>query len=165
MLNPFFSGSHCTCLAITSFKNLPKSCLQVIHFAAFRSRYKIIISLRSSGMRRKQNIEIFELWHSTAVFTFSCRFFPSPLFFFSSAFSRLHFDGKSFWEKPFNRILGLEKDKWSVKQDFKEISGQCYIFFFLPFSPFFSTESYSFWYGWKDFFTLLKSAEKVILDR
>ena len=61
----------------------------------------------------------------TAVLNFSCRFFSSilslflPLFFFFSwAFSRLHFGLKSFWKKLFNRILGLEKGRWVVKQDF-----------------------------------------------
>ena len=63
------------------------------------------ISLRSSGMRRKQNFEIvFGFKSDTAVLTFTFRFLSSllfslflPHFFFSCwAFSRLHFGGKSF---------------------------------------------------------------------
>ena len=63
------------------------------------------ISLRSSGMRRKQNLEIvFGFKSDTAVFTFTFRFLSSllfllflPHFFFSCwAFSRLQFGGKSF---------------------------------------------------------------------
>ena len=63
------------------------------------------ISLRSSGMRRKQNFEIvFGFKSDTAVLTFTFRFLSSllsslflPHFFFSCwTFSRLHFGGKSF---------------------------------------------------------------------
>ena len=63
------------------------------------------ISLRSSGMHRKQNFEIvFGFKSDTAVLTFTFRFLSSPLFslflphcFFSCwAFSRLHFGGKGF---------------------------------------------------------------------
>ena len=63
------------------------------------------ISLRSSGMRRKQNFDIvFGFKSDTAVLTFTFRFLSSLLFllflphFFSScwAFSRLDFGGKSF---------------------------------------------------------------------
>ena len=36
-------------------------------------------------------------------------------------------------------------------------------FFFLHFSPVSLTESYSFWYGLKDLFTLHKLADKVVL--
>ena len=62
------------------------------------------ISLRSSGMRRKQNFKIvFGFKSDTAVLTFTFRFLSSLLFslflphFFVScwAFSRLHFGGKS----------------------------------------------------------------------
>ena len=50
------------------------------------------ISLRSSGMRRKQD---FGFKSDTAVLTFPFRFLAS--FFFSCwAFSRLHFDEKTF---------------------------------------------------------------------
>ena len=34
----------------------------------------------------------------------------------------------------------------------------------LPFSPMSLTELCSFWYGLKDFFTLLKLVDKVVLD-
>ena len=44
-------------------------------------------------------------------------------------------------------------------------SGQCYMFFFLPFSLVSLTELCSFWYGLKDVFTLHKLADKVVLDR
>ena len=37
--------------------------------------------------------------------------------------------------------------------------------FFLPFSLASLTESYSFWYGLKDHFTLHKLTNKVVLDR
>ena len=46
-----------------------------------------------------------------------------------------------------------------------KFSGQCYIFFFLPFSPVSLTELCSFWYGLKDLFALHKLADKVVLDR
>ena len=48
-----FSGHF---LAIKS-QNLPQSRLQVVHLVAFWSRCKIIISLWSSGKRRKKNFE------------------------------------------------------------------------------------------------------------
>ena len=81
------------------------------------------ISLRSSGMRRKQNFQIvFGFKSDTAVLTFTFRFLSSPLsslflphFFFSFwAFSRLRFGVKSF------RILGLgeRKGRWAMEQDF-----------------------------------------------
>ena len=65
------------------------------------------ISLRSSGMRRKENFEIgFGFKSDIAVLTFTFRFLSSllfllflPHFFFSCwGFSRLHFGGKSFKE-------------------------------------------------------------------
>ena len=65
------------------------------------------ISLRSSGMHRKQNFEIvFGFKSYTAVLTFTFRFLYSPLLslflphfvFFGRAFSRLYFGGKRFWE-------------------------------------------------------------------
>ena len=85
------------------------------------------ISLRSSGIHRKQNFKIvFGFKSNTAVLTFTFRFLSSPLFspflphFFSScwAFSRLNFGGTSF-RKAF-RILGLgeRKGRWAMEQDF-----------------------------------------------
>ena len=68
---------------------------------------QININLGSSGMRRKQNYDIVLGFASdTAVLTFIFRFLSSPLFslflasffLFYWAFSRLHFDGKIFWE-------------------------------------------------------------------
>ena len=51
----------------------------------------------SSGMCRKQNFEIvFEFKSDTAVLSFTFCFLSSLVFFFLWAFSRLHFDGKSF---------------------------------------------------------------------
>ena len=57
--------------------------------------------------------------------------------------------GKVFW-KAF-RILGLDERRgsWVVEPDFL---GQCYMFFFLPFSSVSLTELCSFWYGLKDLF-------------
>ena len=84
------------------------------------------ISLRSSGMRRKQNFEIiFGFKSDTAVLTFtflsllpSFFTFLSSFFFSCWVFSRLHFVGKVF-RKAF-RILGLDerKGRWVVEQDF-----------------------------------------------
>ena len=120
------------------------------------------VSLRSSGMCRKQNFEI--------AFTFF--FLSSPLFllflphiFFSCwAFSRLHFGGKGF-RKAF-RILGLyeRKGRWVVEQDFLG-NVQVNVTWFFAFSWVFLTELCSFWYGLKDPFTLPKLVEKVVLDR
>ena len=61
------------------------------------------ISLRSSGMRRKQNFEIvFGFKSDKAVLTFTFRFFSSLVF-----------------QKAF-RILGLgeRKGRWAMEQDF-----------------------------------------------
>ena len=85
------------------------------------------ISLRSSDMRRKQNIEIFFGFTSDiAVLTFTFRFFSSPLFslslphFFSLAGHLVGFIlvGNVF-RKAF-RILGLDERKgsWVVEKDF-----------------------------------------------
>ena len=57
-----FSGHY---RAIKSY-NLPQSRLQVVHFVALIQTQNI--SLQSSGMRRKQNVEIF---HSSLDFYFS----------------------------------------------------------------------------------------------
>ena len=86
------------------------------------------ISLRSSGMCRKQNFEIvFWFKSDTAVLTFTFRFLSSPLFlfflphfFFSLAGHLVGFIlvGRVF-RKAF-RILGLgeRKGRWAVEQDF-----------------------------------------------
>ena len=82
------------------------------------------ISLRSSGMRRKQN---FGFKSDTAVLTFTFRFLSSPLFslslphfFFSLAGHLVGFVlvGRVF-RKSF-RILGLgeRKGRWAMEQDF-----------------------------------------------
>ena len=86
------------------------------------------ISLRSSGMRRKQNFEIvFGFKSDTAVLTFTFRFLSSllfslflPHFFFSLAghLVGLILVGRVF-RKDF-RILGLgeRKGRWVMEQDF-----------------------------------------------
>ena len=85
------------------------------------------ISLRSSGMHRKQKFKIvFRFKSDTAVLTFTFRFPSSPLFllflphFFSVAGHLVGFFlvGKVF-RKAF-RILGLDERKgmWVVEQDF-----------------------------------------------
>ena len=63
------------------------------------------------------------------------------------------------------RILGLgeRKGRGVVEQDFHgnfQVNVTC----FLPFSPVFMTELYSFWYGLKDLFTLHTLVDKVVLD-
>ena len=50
-----------------------------------------------------------------------------------------------------------------MEQDFRA-NFQVNVTWFLPFSPVSLTESCSFWNGWKDLFTLLKLADKVVLD-
>ena len=85
------------------------------------------ISLRSSGMRRKQNFDIvFGFKSDTAVLTFTFRFLSSLLFslflphFFSLAGHLVGFNlvGRVF-RKAF-RILGLgeRKGRWVMEQDF-----------------------------------------------
>ena len=85
------------------------------------------ISLRSSDMRRKQNIEIFFGFKSdTAVLTFTFRFLSSPFFHFSCLifFSLAgHLVGFILVGNVFRkalRILGLDerKGRWVVEQDF-----------------------------------------------
>ena len=85
------------------------------------------ISLRSSGMRRKQNFEmIFGFKSDTAVLTFTFRFLSSLLFslflphFFSLAGYLVGFIlVRRVFRKAF-RILGLgeRKGRWVIEQDF-----------------------------------------------
>ena len=68
------------------------------------------------------------------------------------------------WRKNFS-ILGLNerKGRWVMEQDFHgnfRVTVTC----FLPFYPVSLTELCSFWYGLKDFFTLHKPTDNVILD-
>ena len=115
------------------------------------------ISLRSSGMRRKQNFEIvFGFKSETAVLTFTFRFLSSFLFgfsclvfFFSLAGHLVGFIlvGRVF-RKAF-RILGLgeRKGRWVMEQDFHgdfQVNVTC---FFASFSG-----------------VLHKLAKKVVLD-
>ena len=120
------------------------------------------ISLRSSGMHRKQKFEIvFRFKSDTAVLTFTFRFLSSLLFllflphFFSLAGHLVGFIlvGR-FFRKAF-RILGLDERKgmWVVEQDF-HCNFQVNVTRFLPFSVVSLTEFCSFWYGLKDLFTL-----------
>ena len=86
------------------------------------------ISLRSSGMRRKQNFDIvFGLKSDTAVLTFTFRFLSSPLFslflphfFFSLAGHLVGFILVGIVFRKAFRILGLgeRKGRWAMEQDF-----------------------------------------------
>ena len=85
------------------------------------------ISLRSSGMRRKQNFDIvFGFKSDTAVLTFTFPFLSSPLFsFFLLIFFPLagHLVGFILMGRVFRkafRILGLgeRKGRWVMEQDF-----------------------------------------------
>ena len=135
------------------------------------------ISLRSSGMGRKQNFEkCFGFKSDTAVLTFTFRFLSFPLFwlflphFFSLAGHLVGFIlvGRVF-RKAF-RILGLgeRKGRGQWNKIFMEIYMSIYMSIFhvfLSFSPVSLTELCSFWYGLKDLFILHKLADKVGLDR
>ena len=102
------------------------------------------ISLRSSGMRRKQNFNIvFGFKSDTAVLTFTFRFLSSllfwlflPHFFFSLAGHLVGFIlvGRVF-RKAF-RILGLgeRKGRWVMEQDFHEDFQVLVTWFFASFS-------------------------------
>ena len=84
------------------------------------------ISLRSSGMRIKQNFEVFGFKSDTAVLTFTFRFLPSPLFslflphFFSHAGHLVGFILVGIVFRKAFRILGLGERKgwWAMEQDF-----------------------------------------------
>ena len=109
------------------------------------------ISLRSSGMHRKQNF-VLGFKRDTAVLTFTFPFLSSPLFslfllFFVSLAGHLvgfilmgRVFGKAF------RILGLgdKKGRWAMEQDFMEIY-RSILHGFLPFSLVSLTELCSFW--------------------
>ena len=120
--------------------------LQVVHFAAFWSRCKILACDFRAGAESKKIVLGFK--SDPAVLTyFLLSLLPSSFVFLASFFVVC-------WACS---ILGLDKRKsrWVVKQDFG----------FLPFSPGSFTESCSFWYGLKDLFTLRKLPDKAILDR
>ena len=85
------------------------------------------ISLRSSGMHRKQNFEIvFGFKSDTAVLTFTFRFLSSLLFslflphFFSLAGHLVGFIlvGRVFRKAFRNLGLGERKGRWAMEQDF-----------------------------------------------
>ena len=123
------------------------------------------ISLRSSGMRRKQNFDIvFGFKSDTAVLTFTFRF--SCLIFFSLAGHLVGFILVGIVFKKAFRILGLgeRKGRWAVEQVFHGIF-RSMLHGFLPFFPVSLTELCSFWFALKDPFTLHKLADKVVLDR
>ena len=102
------------------------------------------ISLRSSGMRRKQNLAIvFGFKSDTAVLTFTFRFLSSllfslflPLFFFSLAGHLVGFIlvGRVFRKAV--RILGLgeRKGRWVMEQDFHGDFQVLVTWFFASFS-------------------------------
>ena len=124
----------------------------------------IYISLRSSGMRRKQNFEISFLGLKVTqsswllLFTFSPPLFfrfSCLIFFFSLAGHLAGFILVGTVLRNAFRILGLgeKKGRWAMEHGF------------LPFSLVSLTELCSFWYGLKDLFTLHKLADKVGLDR
>ena len=102
------------------------------------------MSLRSSGMPRKQNFNIvFGFKSDTAVLTFTFRFFSSPLFFVfvaSSFFSLAgHLVGFILVGKVFRkafRILGLgeRKGRWVMEQDFHGDFQVLVTWFFASFS-------------------------------
>ena len=46
-----------------------------------------------------------------------------------------------------------------------ELLGQCYMVFFLAFSPVSLTELCSFWYSLRDLFSLHKLVDKAVPDR
>ena len=62
-------------------------------------------------------------------------------------------------------ILGLDERKvrWVVEQDFHG-NFRSMLHGFLPFSLVSFTELCSFWYSFKDLFTLYKLADNVVLD-
>ena len=150
------------CRAIKSYK-LPQRRLQVVHFAAFWSRCKIL------ACEVRACVESKNFGFDTAVLTSTFRFLSSPLFCFSCliffpclAFNRLHFGGKGFRKALRNSGLDERKGRWVLEQDFHG-NFQLNVTRFLPFSPVSLTELFSFWYGLKDHFTLHKLADKLIL--
>ena len=137
---------------------------QRVHLSTYRldiKTFNSIISLRSSGMRRKQNFDIvFGYKSDTAVLTFTFPFLSSPLFslfllifFFPLAGHLVGFIlmGRVF-RKAF-RILGLgeRKGRWVMEQDFHGNLQVNLAWFFAVFSGV--------------LFTLHKLADKVGLDR
>ena len=104
------------------------------------------ISLRSSGMRRKQNFEIvFGFKSDTAVLTFTFRFLSSPLFslfllhiFFSLAGHLVGFILVGIVFRKAFRILGLgeRKGRWAMEQDFHGDFQVNVTWFFASFSGF-----------------------------
>ena len=115
------------------------------------------IRLRCSGMRRKQNFEIF---------TFLLLFCFSFLIFFLL----LGIQQASFWwEKFLGKLLGSQDQmkgkvggQWN--KSFMEIF-RSMLHVFLPFSLVSLTKLCSFWYGLKDLLNLQQLADKVVLDR
>ena len=72
--------------------------------------------------------------------------------------SKLHFGGKRFWGSSQNN-----RDKSVAEKDHVSWAFWVNVTCFLAISPASLTESYSFWYGLKDLFTLYKLADKVVL--
>ena len=123
----------------------------------FWSRCKIL----ACEVRACAESKILGFKSDTAVLTFTFHFLSSPLLslflphFFSLAGHLVGILVGRVFRKTF-RILGLgeRKGRWVVEQDFHgnfQVNVTC----FLPFSPVFMTELYSFWYGLKDLFLSL----------
>ena len=69
------------------------------------------------------------------------------------------------FRKAFRSLgLGKRKGRWVMEQDFHG-DFQVHVTWFLLLSPVSLTELCSFWYGLKDFVTLHKLVDKVVLDR
>ena len=116
-------------------------------------------SFRSSGMRRKQNLD-FHLSLSLLPASFA---FLSPFFFFCWAFTRLPFGGKRFGKKPEDREIFLKEVRVGRGTRFSlEFSAQSYTFFFFAFSLACLTESRSFGYRLQDLISRHKLVVKVV---
>ena len=90
----------------------------MVHFVALMQMQNI--SLRSSGMHRKQNFVILGFKSDAAVLTFTFLFLSSPLFSLFVAFFfliLLVLRGFILVGKTF-RTLGLNERMWVVEQDF-----------------------------------------------
>ena len=107
------------------------------------------ISLQSSGIRKKKNFKIVFLVLSSPLFSLLL-----PNFFISFAG---HLVGFIF------KILESDERKGTVVGSWNKIFRSMFHGFLL-FSPVSLAELCSFWYGFKDLFTLHKLVDKVVLD-
>ena len=121
-----FEASQAVFWSLSCYKELKKSHLQVIHLATSWSRCKIIISLQSSGMCRKQKFSFLSLKVKQQFdFYFLLSLLPSffavlASFFFSFAEHLVGFIlvEKVFWKAFRILVLGERKCREAVKQDF-----------------------------------------------